>query len=405
VPSASWTDLRGWLTQFDDPDVDDVESLNDLIDRQLRPVGIPADLKVLSLVRWLDADLPAVYRGLSMSRADLPAVAALAATAGRPGADPSGDAAGATAAARVVEDLWLHEVLPRLALMHGGDGLDDVHRAWRALVDRYESRLRELTPGWPAEARSAVRDAGTRPYAVLLEQALDPTGQGTRLREQVRADVRLLPAQVPWFSALAGDDPVTDALRLAVYPAAAQEAERLAQEERERRAVVEGRRLAWEEAERRRVAGTAEAANRARLYAGAVVAAMALIMLLGVRGRSDLQNVLGLLTGVVVGLLLVLQEVALAERLGGDYAYHQPLSGLGARLSSAGSAMRGGGDERWLVGVAVLVGGLVAVLVSLSFPVVPFVAIGAGYLWLVERRRRAWEQQHRLAARLARGEE
>ena len=61
--SSSWRALQEWLEQFRDVEGQDPEVLYAMIDDQLLSPSLPPDVKLLSLIQWLDPDLPPMYRG------------------------------------------------------------------------------------------------------------------------------------------------------------------------------------------------------------------------------------------------------------------------------------------------------------------------------------------------------
>ncbi|MFE3661059.1 caspase family protein [Streptomyces sp. NPDC059165] len=70
-PSESWSELRSWMKQFNNPRTDEVEARNVLIDRYLTDPSLPADHKLLHLLRWLDPDGSVVYLGAPITYATL----------------------------------------------------------------------------------------------------------------------------------------------------------------------------------------------------------------------------------------------------------------------------------------------------------------------------------------------
>ncbi len=63
APSDGWLSLLAWLHELDGLTADDLTAQIELIDHRLRDDGLPADLKLLHLLGWLDPEGEAVWRG------------------------------------------------------------------------------------------------------------------------------------------------------------------------------------------------------------------------------------------------------------------------------------------------------------------------------------------------------
>ena len=72
--SSAWRARRSGFEQFRDVKRQDPEALNAMIDDQLLS-PLPPDVKLLSLIQWLDPDLPPLYRGQSLDTGNLAALA------------------------------------------------------------------------------------------------------------------------------------------------------------------------------------------------------------------------------------------------------------------------------------------------------------------------------------------
>jgi hypothetical protein len=384
--SEGWLALRSWLQQFTNPEVDDVESLVELIDERLKPPNIPADLKLLSLVQWLDPQLPPVYRGLALSREHLPAVARAAAL---------GEGSDQSSAARVVQDMFAYDLLPWLGRMHGGQGLADVDREWRALESRYGERLKQVALTLPPAAHTALgeADAGRRKGALLM-LALDEQQGGTDLREAVSNRAELLTGPVDWFQRLVDNiehDPIDAVLALATFPVAVKEAEAEATARRQREEAELRRREQWEAREQGRLAAAPAAATTAYRYLGACIAAIVLIFLVGVNSREAAFNALSALAGIAAGFYIVTTELDFTRMLGADYPAYTVLASAGARIRQVGDRIRNGGWG-WALGSLVLV--LVALSLIVQYAFLAFAVMAGLHWWWLRQRRKAWQVRH-----------
>jgi eukaryotic-like serine/threonine-protein kinase len=385
--SEAWRSLRDWLAEFDD------DSRIELVDTHLNG-SRPPDVKLLHLVRWLDAAAPPHYLGRRITADDLPGLAALA-----------GDATHADhrTATVIGRSLWEDGLLPVLAGFAGGAELGEIDARWRGRVKAWNqlagwlhgqlpppvnARLPEAgAPGRddppvvlltllalaarPAETSRALAEAAARARSCVPEPTPVPvSGPVSRpVSEPVSEQERPpdpAPVAVPWFTWLAdsaGDDPLRLLAVVRTAPDAVLEAEaRLREREAAERQTADRQRH-WEETERRRRAGRRSAVLRAVLWTLPLLA----IWLLGswlitqlFSGGGGVRSVGGLQRseGVPPVLLLTLSglawavecgaEVLLAGRQGTDYLPFGPWSwlsrvlGAGSRgLSSAARTMSG----------------------------------------------------------------
>lgn len=388
-PSEAWQDLRHWLQQFKDPDADDVESLVDLIDQQLQPADIAPDVKVLALLRWLDPNLPPLYRGHPVDRAHLPALAAQAATAGAPEH---------RAALQVVRGLRERALLPTLAQMRGGDGLSDIDRRWRTLCNAYDNRLAEVVSRLSDEVRDQL-DRPDQQYASLLQVALDDS-HARRLRRTV--DELALADPVGWFEdirtqRLYSDDAIDAAVLFALYPAAARQAEQSAMARRQREEARRRLHEQWDRREQARLAGAQDTTGTAATAIAVCGAVMLVVFLLDLaRGRT--LNIVSAVVGLLVLGAAGWGEVAFAKKLGTDYADFAPFARAGTRMRGLGAQVRDGGVGRGLAGLLI---GLAAVSIGTWLPIVPYVLLAGGYAWSVHRRDETWRVRHESEQRQA----
>jgi hypothetical protein len=396
--SSSWRELQAWLEQFREAEGQDPEGLNAMIDNQLLPSSIPPDVKLLTLIQWLDPGLPPVYRGQPLDQQNLAAMAEHAAVDHEP-------AAGFT---RIVGDLHQHDLLLQLARMRDGAGLAGVHATWRELDARFRQRAHALAPALPEDARQVTADADdSRRQAALLFLAADPQPLADTLQQHVARQAALLPAPVPWFDQIrtqAQDrpDPVDGALLLTLFPLAARYSAKADQDMRKREEIARNNEATWTEHERQRLEGD-PGLPRALSYSGIAAAAMLVMFIVSVTitrvtGSEVLLELASGLVGVIVAGGVFITEITLAREMGSDYTYYRPTSGWGRGMQRAGSHIHGTGRGCLLIVVLIFV---VPVALSAAFtvPAVVYIIFGFVHMLSWSRRRKQWllrhEQEHR----------
>lgn len=386
--STAWRSLQEWLEQFRDAEADDVEGLYELIDDQLLSPSHPPDVKLLILIQWLDPNVPAVYRGQSLTPQNLAAIASRVAF----DQDPTAELG------RLVGDLHRYNLLPRLARMRGGGSFTELNTAWRELDRAFWQQAQVLAPQLPEECQSVLADgAGLHRQAALLYLALDPAAHGPRLREHTTGCAALLPAPVPWYDTIRQyaqhyDNPVDDALLITVFPLASRQAAAIDQERRQHAEAARQSQEHWAECERRRLAGS-PGTGRAMAYSATVAGAMLVLFVISVAGqRSVVADVASALVGLVVAGGIAISEGSLATRLGSDYANYAPLGRSGGALRRAGEHIHGAGR-----GCLVLIVGLFALGIAVYVPFVVYIVVGIVHWrsWL--RRRDSWLADHERA--------
>ncbi len=339
TPSEAWRLLRDWLAQFDDPQTDDVEGRIELVDQYLM-ARLPPDVKLARLLRWLHPNMPPVYRGNQMTRAD---VAELASQA----------LGGDRAATQTVDTLWQHEVLALLAGFTGGEELATIERQWRDLCQKWE----ELPPKFAPQVRQSLEQQPAR-YALLQQAAAadDSLANWTWSRRQEVTE------DVSWFGALVRDaEQQQDTVLLLAtgwaVPYAAQDAERIARERQER----EER---WDQREDERLDGRGQALRSAAVGLVWLLVALAAVGLsmefvLYSRATSSGENVLiswipgwstsyYWIASLPAAAVAVVAEIWLAWTLGFDYL-GQPLGG------SLKRAVRFVTGRSWLLATVIIV--------------------------------------------------
>ena len=320
--SSSWRALQEWLEQFAGAETDP-ESLYQMIDGQLLS-DRPPDVKLLTLIQWLDPNLPPMYRGRPLDPENLAAVAEHVAMSDDPDAESR----------RIVTDLYENNLLPQLAQMHGGAALAEVNVRWHEL----DGRSRQLSSAYgrplPDHARQQLTKAeDVRRRAALLFLALDPVAHAARLEQHTARAAALLPAPVPWFDQLRADlnrpDPVGHALLAALYPLAAHDSAAADQARREREDALQRSEQYWADQERQRQAGS-PGMPRAIAYSSIVSGVMLGFFIVAVKVTHNVANgvVSGLVGVAVAGLIFVL-EGRLARQLGTHYQYYPATAGWG----------------------------------------------------------------------------
>lgn len=183
-PSEGWSELRSWLRQFDDAGTDDVEGRIVLIDRYLTDRNLPADRKLLHLLRWLDPDGPVVYRGSPVTYESLVHVCLDRCLGG-------GDRD-----TRFFEELYEQPLLDILARFGGLRDLRGVRRKWIAAVKE-----------WKGEAGAARVPSDVHLWAItagpgaLLAAQLPPKHLAV-VRDRLPARARPPDPAADWYTRL-----------------------------------------------------------------------------------------------------------------------------------------------------------------------------------------------------------
>lgn len=248
-PSEGWRTLRQWLTQFNDLERDDIEGRIELVDHDLTG-SATQDVKLLRLLRWLNPDLPPVYRGVHVSPAELPKIAAEAEQG-----DPT--------LRLIVDDLWQYQLCAFLNEFPNGRGLAQVDRRWRELSEQWNAFLSDNAI-FPPQPLQALRQANVR--SALLGIAAGGDDAIQRRISAAQAVVQARPGPVGWFDRLAAEAGA-DPLRLVAVTYAAEPAyAEFHNAERQRRAAeaqLGARQQHWEQQEANRIAGRSHAIGRA----------------------------------------------------------------------------------------------------------------------------------------------
>ena len=384
--------LQEWLKQFRDTQAVDVEGLYELLDHHLPSPSLPPDVKLLALIQWLDPDLPPAYRGQSLNREHLAAIAEQVAI----------DDDSASELRRLVSDLHKYDLLPQLARMRGGTLFTEVNARWRELDARFQQHARSYTPDLPENGRQMVTDPDNfRTQAALLLLALEPPAHYDVLRQHTTRYAEMPAAQVTWFDRILADaqanaNPMSDVLLIILFPLATRESAAADQARRRRDEAIRQREEAiqrgkehWAERERQRLARPT-LIPRALAYCGIVVGGMVVLFsgaIATVHSFGDeLLNGLG---GLVVAGLLIATEVHLAKKLGSDYALYGLLVSPGSIFRRVGRHIHGVGR-----GFLFLIGAPLVLGIALSLPVIVYAAIGGIHMRSWNRRRKSWLSEH-----------
>ncbi|WP_433333895.1 serine/threonine-protein kinase [Spirillospora sp. CA-294931] len=400
----AWRSLREWLATVPD------DSRIDLIDGRLT-TGLPPDVKLLHLVRWLDPGLPPHFLGRRVAAEDLGGLAALA----RDPAHPDHRTACA-----IGRELWEQRLLGVLA-----PELGRVDEQWRGHVATWNELARwlrdhEATP--PALAArlpdagarvDAPRVAGGPPVSVddppvvlltLLALAARPGEARQGIEDaaaRARASVR---DPVPWFDWMAdssGDDPLRLLAVARAAPAAVVEVEANVRERQAAERRSGELRANWGEREQRRLAGRGSAVVRAVAWSLPVLAVwLAGSWLVGSLFGGDDSGTSSVggaqrSSGVAFGVLLAFSllawavqcgaEVMLARVQGADYLPFGAWSWLSKALggvSKASKAVSGAAQKTSRRGCGVmLIAGIVPLLMILLL-MAALTAV-ASLLWLL----------------------
>ncbi|WP_243772640.1 serine/threonine-protein kinase [Actinomadura barringtoniae] len=437
----AWRSLREWLAEVPD------DSRIGLIDGYLT-TGLPADVKLLHLVRWLDPSLPPHFLGRRVTGDDLAGLAGQAQDASHPDH---------RTACLLGRELWDQNLLQVLVGFEGGRDLARVDDQWRSHVTAWNKlagwlREHESTPPalaarLPDAGATDVKVAGTRGPVVaddppvvlltLLALAAKPAETRRSLAEAAARARAAVPERIAWFewmAGAAGDDPLRLLTVVRAAPQAVAEAEGHARGRDAAKRESEALQEQWADRERRRLAGRNAAVARAVAWSLPLLAVWLFVSwLVGASGGDDsgtTKSVGGFQGGggISFGVLAVLSvlawavqcgsEVVVARAQGKDYLPFGPWSwmsrllGAGGRgLSKASQTMSGAAQRTGRRGCGLLLlAGIVplllilllmAVLTSVASLLWTFmlVAVAAGHAVGAGVRLHWWRQAHEVAER------
>lgn len=393
-PSEGWRRLRKWLRQFDEDDQD--ESLQYLIDEELVDPTAGPDARLIRLIRWLDPDAPAMFRGRSIDPVNL-AAAADDARAARVADDDR---------LLLIEALWQQKLLPEIAGLPSGRGLEQVDRAWRAAYDRYRVAEQWIRQALGPTFRDPPAAALVREILVpLLSLTLEADKESARLRGQL-ADVAAKTTAVSWYNTArnaTGDDPAAILAVLHLAPGALADADYLRRTaEADRKAQLD-RAATWTAMESQRRSGSALLGARTSATIPFVLYAVGMVALaiLSASAVPDLRQ--QVVPSLVVGLLLaagqLVLELKLATEIGGPYRDGYKLfSRSGGGLQAFGSRLNSPGS-----GCGFLLVAFIVVPFLLATPIILYVVLAIVHVRSVLGRRRDWRSRYAVDRRRVTG--
>ncbi|MFI7626368.1 hypothetical protein [Microbispora rosea] len=270
APSDGWLGLLTWLRELDGLTAEDLTAQIELIDHRLRDPLLPADLKLLHLLGWLDPTGEAVWRGTPVTVESLSEALRI----GRLGeSGPEWE---------LYRDLCEGGLLDALSRFTALSALRGTQRAWDEAWDSWRRLAAEVT-GLPPEAREWA-ESGARG---LLLAALLPYPESTTWLRAAREHVAPPPTgEIEWYDWLRARDGGSDtpigwlmATDFTAYAAAqAEQRRRQAAVDRQNQRMTTVldqasalRDRQWADYERRRLTPTARlgAVVRATLWLGA----------------------------------------------------------------------------------------------------------------------------------------
>ncbi|MDL4815011.1 serine/threonine-protein kinase [Actinomadura opuntiae] len=384
-----WAELRRWLAQFDDPDGEDT---SERLAVRLERSGLPGNVNLLLLLRWLDHGRTVVYRGEPLSMTDLPDFA-------RRAMDGDGTAAQLR---EIVDDLWDHGLLRELDAEPGCAGFAQVDRRWRWETERWTVVAARLAGDHPEVRDVLARWSGPRQRAYLLWLAGDPGAVGElrahldRERSRVHRVLRRANARLDWFDEILAKahEPAGVLAAYAVSWQARAEVERLRrQADRRDQRVREWNRVErWRRLDRPVALGWAGAAMAVVLIAWTLL----LLLSTAFNARVEIASPVALLQAwIFMVVTLALQagaELWLAAVIGAPYHPRFSLMlGVGRVFRDVGGRFA----TRGTLGFAVVAGttlALIGVTVAAPF-LLPLIVLPAHVAWVHVRYRR-WQEEY-----------
>lgn len=405
--SDGWLGLLAWLHDLNGLTADDLTAQIELVDHRLRDDGLPADLKLLHLLGWLDPTGEAVWRGTVVSPESLSEALRI------------GRLRESGPEWELYRDLCEGGLLDALSRFTVLSALRGTQRAWDEVWDSWR-RLAAEAPGLPAEAQDWA-ESGAR--GLLLAALLPYSEIRTWLRTGCERVTAPPSGEIEWYDWLRArdggpDTPVGWLVRADFTAFAAAQAE---QQRRQAAVDRQNQRMTtvldhasalrdrqWADYESRRLSPTArlEAVVRATLWLGAWGAATIPVAWI-IWGWAEPD-----IAATVSWYLVALTLAAYAGRLPGvvqlGAAYQPPLrrvrEWIGEARTDRASVRRGLIRVGVVVGVVLILGVLVhdvGVIVTtvLLMPVLAatfhFARIGAINDWADEHRERSRDYRSR----------
>ncbi|MEV4454688.1 hypothetical protein [Microbispora sp. NPDC049633] len=409
TPSDGWHGLLAWLHELDGLSADDLTAQIELVDHRLRDDGLPADLKLLHLLGWLDPRGEAVWRGTIVTPESLSEACRL------------GRLRESGPEWELYRDLCEGGLLDALAGFAGLSALRGTQRAWDEAWRSWR-RLAAQVPGLPPEAREWA-ESGAR--GLLLAALLPYPESTTWLRAGCERVTPPPTGEVGWYDWLRArdgghDTPVGWLVRAdftAFAAAQAQQQRHQAAADRQNQRMSTAldaasalRDRQWADYEHRRLAPTARsgAAVRAALWLGAWGAAtIPLPWIMWGWARPDIATTL---SWYLVALTLAAYAGLLPRVVRLGAAYQPPLRRLRAWIEEARTdraSARRGLIRAGSVGGAVLILGVLVhdigsivttvLLIPLLAAAFHFARIGALRDWADEHQERLRDYRSRRA--------
>lgn len=407
--SEAWWTLRDWMAQFDDPDTDDIAGRIELVDTHLVG-GLPADVKLLHLLRWLDPAMPPHLLGRRVSMADLSTLFSAAQDSSAPDHAVS---------CSIGTMLWNYRLLPVLASFGAPERpnlLTRVDDRWRELAQEWTHRTAEiraeqpqlsvLLPPLTPRVDPKDREAATVLLSLLALAAYDcdPRNQPDTASAFAHAATQtksLVTEPLEWFTRLAessSSSPVAQLVAVRAAGAAIAQADQARRTRELREQQAERRRQDWADSEQLRLDRRPAMVGKAVL-----ICLLALPLWLGAswlavhihqlgdwsifRGRAVKHDPLSLFIYLSIGTWLAhtLIEALLAIRQGRDYVVNGVLFAIGNGLRALGGFFGGIGysiaNSATRFGPA---GALASVLVLIIAPLLLITsAVGLGLIFYV----------------------
>ncbi len=384
--AGSWFELREWLRQFDDPGH---QASSEELAARLERGGLPHDVNLLLLLRWMDPGLPASYRGYRMAFRDVPRLVREAAR---------GDAF----SAQIIDELWDHRLLAELDAAPGGRGLAGVDSRWRDLDRSWQRITAELSEDHPQVGPALAGWRGSRLHGWLLWLASVAGAEATvrnwidAAQRAIRRDLRHVRGRLDWFDAVVASatNPVAQLAAYAVSGHARAEAERIRIRHAAEQAAHAVRVGQWNRRERwrdlDRPVGIGWAAAAMGIFA---IGWMVLLLLSDAVPIAAPAAVTRAWTFMAIALTLQTgAELWLAAIIGAPYhPDYSLLMGIGRVAGATGRRFRHQGTAG-LVVVTGTVGALLAVTVFVPF-LLPLILVPAHVGWVHVRYRR-WRDDH-----------
>ncbi|TQS26116.1 tripartite tricarboxylate transporter TctB family protein [Microbispora sp. KK1-11] len=190
APSDGWLGLLTWLHELDGLTADDLTAQIELIDHRLRDDALPADLKLLHLLGWLDPEGEAVWRGTVVTPESLSEALRI------------GRLRESGPEWELYRDLCEGGLLDALSRFTVLSALRGTQRVWDDVWDSWRQLAAEV-PGLPPEAREWA-ESGAR--GLLLAALLPYSESRTWLRAGCESVEPPPTGEIAWYDWLRARD-------------------------------------------------------------------------------------------------------------------------------------------------------------------------------------------------------